>query len=52
MAQEVEEVREFLSILSGQVSNKEDHAALETSINGVIDELSRNHRPTQDPVSW
>ena len=39
MAQEVEEVREFLSILSGQVSNKEDHAALETSINGVIDEL-------------
>lgn len=39
MAQEVEEVRELLSILIGQVSNKEDPAALETTINGVIDEL-------------
>lgn len=39
MAEEVEEVREFLSILTGQVNNREDHAAVETTINGVIDEL-------------
>ena len=39
MAQEVEEVREFLSILNGQVSNKEIMPALETTIDGVIDQL-------------
>ena len=39
VAQEVGEVRELLSILNGQVSNKEDHAAVQTTINGVVDEL-------------
>jgi hypothetical protein len=41
LAQEVGEVRELLSILNGQVSNNEDHAAVETTINGIIDELAK-----------
>ncbi len=52
MAQEVEEVREFLSILSGQVSNKEDHGSSRNINKWSYRRASRNHRPTQDPVSW
>jgi hypothetical protein len=40
VAQEVGKVRELLSILNGQVSNNDDHAAVETTINGIIDELT------------
>jgi hypothetical protein len=40
MAPEVEEVNEFFSILNGAVMNKEDSATVETTINGIIHELT------------
>jgi hypothetical protein len=40
MAHEVEEVNEFFSNLNGAVNNKEDPATVETTINGIIHELT------------